>query len=199
MTISTPATALDALATDLDRAVRRSAPGQDTVDAVAAALRPALGAADLLAAHQRVGDPTGYRQHLLHVARDGAFSLVALVWLPGQATPIHDHLAWCVVGVHEGAEYETRYTPTSTGRLVAAGSAIARVGEITGLLPPGDIHRVHNAGDELAVSLHVYGADIRDVGSSIRRRYSPALLARGSASADHRGGVSPGRRRPGRR
>src|SRR3954453_4076872 len=95
---------LPPLVSDLDRAVRMAAPGQPTVDAVSAALEPALGDETLLRPDHCVGDPAEYRQHLLHVADHGAFSLVALVWLPGQATPIHDHLSWCVVGVHEGAE-----------------------------------------------------------------------------------------------
>ena len=167
---------LSALVTDLDRAVRGAAQGRATVDAVAGALRPALGDLRLLRPDQRVGDPAAYRQHLLHVAGDGAFSLVALVWLPGQATPIHDHLAWCVVGVHEGAEHETRYTARPDGRLVATGSAVAYAGDVDGLLPPGDIHRVTNAGADLAISLHVYGADLSLVGSSIRRRYDDAMV-----------------------
>src|SRR5215212_211095 len=50
-----------------------------------------------------------YRQHLLHVSPSRRLSVVALVWLPGQATPIHDHVSWCVVGVHRGEELETRY------------------------------------------------------------------------------------------
>ena len=136
---------LTALVTDLDRAVRGAAPGRATVDAVADALRPALGDPQLLRPDQRVGDPAAYRQHLLHVADDGAFSLVALVWLPGQATPIHDHLAWCVVGVHEGAEHETRYTARAGRPAGPHGSAVALAGDVDGLLPPGDIHRVTNA------------------------------------------------------
>jgi predicted metal-dependent enzyme (double-stranded beta helix superfamily) len=179
----TQAPALDALVADLDHAVRSATAADDTIAAVAAALRPALAEPDLLPAHQRVGDPAGYRQHLLHVPDDGAFSLVALVWLPGQATAIHDHLAWCVVGVHQGSEYETRYVKTAGGQLVEAGTAVASVGEVTGLLPPGDIHRVQNAGRDLAISLHVYGADIREVGSSIRRRYAPSLVRDRSRSA----------------
>jgi 3-mercaptopropionate dioxygenase len=161
----------------LDRAVRQSAPGRPTLRAVETSLRPALGVESLLRPEQRVGDPTAYRQHLLHVAPDGAFSLVALVWLPGQATPVHDHLAWCVVGVHQGAEYETRYRLTRDGRLLPSGSGLAQVGDVSGLLPPGDIHRVHNDGDDVAISLHVYGADLREVGSSIRRRYDDSLIA----------------------
>jgi predicted metal-dependent enzyme (double-stranded beta helix superfamily) len=44
----------------------------------------------------RNGDPATYRCHLLHAEPDGSFSVVALVWRPGQATPIHDHVTWCV-------------------------------------------------------------------------------------------------------
>ena len=55
--------------------------------------------------------------------------------------------------------------------MVESGSAIAFPGDVSGLLPPGDIHRVHNTGDTTAISLHVYGADLSAVGSSIRRAY----------------------------
>jgi predicted metal-dependent enzyme (double-stranded beta helix superfamily) len=168
---------LTALVADLDLAVH-STPGNETetVAAVCAALRPALSAPDLLLPEQRIGDRAAYRSHVLHVAPDGAFSLVALVWLPGQETAIHDHLAWCVVGVYEGAEHETRYSLTGNDGLVESGSAVAFPGEVAGLLPPGDIHRVYNAGDSTAISLHVYGADLSIVGSSIRRTYPAASV-----------------------
>ena len=178
MTITTThPTELPALLADLDHAVR-STQGNDvaTLDAVCAALRPALSSPGLLLPEHRVGDPAAYRSHLLHVAPDGAFSLVALVWLPGQATAIHDHLSWCVVGVYEGAEYETRYRLTDEGHLVESGSAVAFPGDVSGLLPPGDIHRVHNTSDTTAISLHVYGADLSRTGSSIRRVYHPDLV-----------------------
>jgi predicted metal-dependent enzyme (double-stranded beta helix superfamily) len=141
---------LTTLVADLDLAVR-STRGNDpeTVEAVCSALAPALSSPDLLLPGHRIGDPAGYRSHLLHVAPDGAFSLVALVWLPGQATAIHDHLSWCVVGVYEGAEHETLFRPTPPGHLVASGSAIGYPGDVAGLLPPGDIHRVHNTADTI--------------------------------------------------
>ena len=178
-TLTRPTLARPSLATligDLHHAVHVSDEGQHRVEAVAAALQPALGAPGLLRPDQMVGDPQAYRQHLLHAAKDGSFSLVALVWLPGQATAIHDHLSWCVVGIHRGAEYETRYELTAADELVETGSAVAHVGDVSGLLPPGDIHRVHNVGDDLAVSLHVYGADLTEVGTSIRRRYDQVPL-----------------------
>lgn len=141
------------------------------VDAVVAALTPFLDRPDLLAPEQRVGDRTGYRQRVLYVADDGAFSLVALVWLPGQSTPIHDHLCWCVVGVHLGQEYETRYRLVDDRRLAVTEHVTNPTGSVVGLIPPGDIHQVSNAGADVAISLHVYGADLRRRPSSIRRCY----------------------------
>ena len=177
MTTTCHPTDLSALVADLDHAVR-STRGNDveTLDAVCAALQPALTSTGLLLPEQRVGDPSAYRSHVLHVAPDGAFSLVALVWLPGQATAIHDHLSWCVVGVHEGAEHETRYHLTGDGHLVESGTRGRVPRRRRGLLPPGDIHRVHNSGATTAISLHVYGADLSLVGSSIRRVYPERLL-----------------------
>jgi 3-mercaptopropionate dioxygenase len=44
-------------------------------------------------------------------------------------------------------------------------------GSVSAIAPPGDIHRVWNSGETTAISLHVYGADIRRLRSSIRRTY----------------------------
>ena len=62
-------------------------------------LRLHLPTPDLLTAEQRYRDPLRYSSHLLHAESDGSFSVVALVWRPGQATPIHDHVTWYVVGI----------------------------------------------------------------------------------------------------
>ena len=95
-----------------------------------------------------------------------------MVWRPGQVTPIHDHVTWCVFGVIQGAEYEELYALAADGRRLAeVGRSQNEVGEVSGFAPPGDIHRVRNHGDGVAISLHVYGADITRLGSSIRRVY----------------------------
>jgi len=44
-------------------------------------------------------------------------------------------------------------------------------GDVSGFAPPGDIHRVRNISTTAAVSLHIYGADLSRVGSSVRRYY----------------------------
>lgn len=134
MTTST-STALAALVDALDHAVRTQRPVWRTVEDVTAAVAPFLGVPDLLAPEQRIGDPAGYRQHLLHVPDDGAYSMVALVWLRGQSTPVHDHVAWCVVGTHEGAERETRYRLLGD-RLVEVGHLVGPQGSVAGLCRP---------------------------------------------------------------
>ncbi|MGC0327346.1 putative metal-dependent enzyme (double-stranded beta helix superfamily) [Streptomyces sp. SAI-170] len=166
---------LETLLAGIRQDVARGLPPDLTAHLVGERLAPHLGAPDLLTDEQQVSDPTRYRQHLLHAEHDGSFSVVALVWLPGQGTSVHDHVSWCTTGVHQGQERERRYRllPAADGsaRLVATADALNQQGEFCGFAPPGDIHRVWNAGPSTAISLHVYGADISRLGSSVRRVY----------------------------
>ena len=116
---------------------------------------------------------------------------MGLVWLPGQTTPIHDHLTWCVVGIHEGLEDERRFRVVED-HLEETDRVISGPGTVAGLLPPGDIHRVTNTGSGIAISLHVYGLDLRLHGSSIRRRYDLPVHRRRSAG-QRRGVAGQGR------
>jgi 3-mercaptopropionate dioxygenase len=154
--------------------VRRGLDWQQTADRVARALHGRLpDPVTVLPARLLRGNPACYQSHLLHAEPDGSFSIAAMVWLPGQETPIHDHVAWCVTAVLQGCEYEEIFTLTDSGRaleLVARNANPA--GAVSGFAPPGDIHRVRNTGDSVAVSMHVYGADISRLGSSIRRTYT---------------------------
>ena len=165
---------LTLLVAEIRAAVAASADAELVAEGVAAALRARIDELDLVSAEQLVPDPAHYRQHVLHVEPDGSFSVVALVWLPGQATPIHDHVSWCVVGVYQGQEHETVYRQLDADGaswLEPTAVTINPTGAVAALVPPGDIHHVANEGEGLAVSLHIYGADIGLLGSSIRRRY----------------------------
>jgi predicted metal-dependent enzyme (double-stranded beta helix superfamily) len=160
------------------RAVTRQ-PGDwaQTAEQVADELRLHLPGPEILTGEQRYGDPLHYRCHLLHAEPDGSFSVLALVWRPGQATPVHDHVSWCVTGVIQGAEHEELFELRPDGWLVQAGSSDSTTGEVVGLAPPGDIHRVRNTGGETAISLHIYGTDVSRLGSSIRRVYDQPIVA----------------------
>lgn len=177
------------LVDEIREAVAPGGDADETSRRVTRTLERHLAVPDLLPAEARVADPERYRQNIVHVEPDGSFSIVALVWLPGQQTPVHDHISWCVVGVYEGEEAEIRYRvegaagdevhladgqmpdPEDGLRLVRTAEVTNPNGSADGFAPPGDLHRVWNAGEGTAISIHVYGADIRELGSSIRRTY----------------------------
>ena len=163
---------LDDLVASVRAAVAIQADWRQTARLVSGQLRRHLPSPAVLTEEQRRGDPETYRSHPLYIEPDGSFSIVALVWRPGQVTPIHDHVTWCVFGVIQGIEYEELFAlDEQRGCLVPAGESANETGEVSGFAPPGDIHRVRNAGDTTAISIHVYGTDVSRIGSSVRRAY----------------------------
>ena len=163
----------------------RHRPGwAETVDLVADRLRLHLPTPDILTAEQRYGDPLSYRCHLLHAESDGSFSVVALVWRPG---PGHaDPRPRDLVRLRGHAGQRARgpvHAARSTAGWRRPGSSVSRAGDVTGLVPPGDIHRVRNDGPQTAISLHIYGTDVSRLGTSVRRAYDLPVLA-GSPPAE---------------
>jgi 3-mercaptopropionate dioxygenase len=158
-------------------AIGQHANWQQTASLVADQLRAHLPPPDVLTAAERQGERDGYQCHVLHAEPDGSFSVTAMIWRPGQATPIHDHVTWCVFGVLQGVEYEELFSLAVDGsHLLEVGRNEGHAGDVGGFAPPGDIHRVRNIGDTVAVSLHVYGADITRLGTSVRRCYDLPVL-----------------------
>jgi 3-mercaptopropionate dioxygenase len=162
-----PTSPLTELTDAIRAAVDRHADWPDTARHVADALRLHLPTPDVLTAEQRRGSDDGYRSHTLYVEPGGSFSIVGLVWRPGQRTRIHDHMTWCAFAVIQGVEYEELFD----AGLNPLGRQANEVGDVSGFAPPGDIHRVHNSGDTTAISIHVYGTDVSRIGSSVRRYY----------------------------
>jgi 3-mercaptopropionate dioxygenase len=173
-TATVAGTCPDSLARAVRAAVRLGLDWQATAERVAATLRGSIpDPAALLPEHLRHGDPACYQSHLLHAETDGSFSIVAMVWLPGQQTAIHDHVAWCVTAILQGLEYEEIFALADGGRaLERVARNVNQTGTVSGFAPPGDIHRVRNTGNSVAISMHVYGADISRLGTSIRREYT---------------------------
>ncbi|MPZ84932.1 MAG: cysteine dioxygenase [Actinophytocola sp.] len=162
-----PITELSQLVAGVRTDIAAHAAWSDTAQLVAERLRRHLPGPDVLTAEQRLGSPDGYRSHTLHVEPDGSFSIVALVWRPGQVTRIHDHVTWCVFGVIQGVEHEELFD----AELNLVGRSDNHVGDVSGFAPPGDIHRVHNTAQNTAISIHIYGTDVTRIGSSARRFY----------------------------
>jgi 3-mercaptopropionate dioxygenase len=168
-----------ALAAALREATRQHADWEQTAGLAAAQIRAHLPDPGILSPAEREGSPDGYICHTLHTEPDGSFSVCAMVWRPGQRTPVHDHVTWCVTGVLQGQEHEELFALRDGGTaLEQVGNRVNRPGDVSGFAPPGDIHQVTNTGAGVAISLHVYGADITRLGTSVRRCYD-LPLARG--------------------
>src|SRR5436309_10862145 len=105
----------------------------------------------------------GIGQWLLFRAGDRSLSLFSLVVPPGAETPVHDHLAWGLVGLYRGTQDEEVYAERD-GRLEVIERRRLVAGDFYALLPPAnDIHRVRTTSDETSVSIHLLTNDTRCV------------------------------------
>jgi predicted metal-dependent enzyme (double-stranded beta helix superfamily) len=133
------------------------------LDRIAGALAQLVAIDDWLPDDFARPDPTKYQQYLLHCDPLERFSVVSFVWGPGQATPIHDHTVWGLIGVLRGSELSQAYDRDMEGRLQPVGDRQQlNQGEIERVSPSAiDIHQVSNAlTDRASISIHIYGGNI---------------------------------------
>lgn len=172
---------LAACRTEIDR----TDDAADRVIAIAPLMQALLPhAAEFLGPEERRSDPAHYARNAIHIDPAGDLSLFALVWLPGQWTPVHDHGSWGVVGIVEGV-LEERALMSAHGDITADDGIVLRRGGMV-LLNPGAVSsfvpnpdHIHMTGvpDGRApcLSLHLYGRNmnsfhIYDVTAGTRRR-----------------------------
>jgi 3-mercaptopropionate dioxygenase len=110
----------------------------------------------------------GIGQWLLFRAADRALCLFSLVVPPGSMTPVHDHLAWGLVGLYRGSQDEEFYRPGG-GRLEVVRRRPLEPGDLYALLPPrDDVHRVRTTSETTSVSIHLLASD---TGCVLRHTY----------------------------
>ena len=101
----------------------------------------------------------GIGQWLLFRAGDRSLTLFALVVPPGSQTPVHDHLAWGLVGLYKGTQDEEIYAQRG-GSFELVESRALDPGDFYALVPPtDDIHRVRTTSPETSVSIHLLTND----------------------------------------
>ena len=120
----------------------------------------------LLTDEQKREDPSTYARNAIHLGDADGVSLFALVWRPGQWTPIHDHGTWGVVAVLEGVLKERSYVPAGNTiddsekiDLRPGGIVLLAPGSVTTFVPnPDHIHMTGVPEDrQKVISLHLYG------------------------------------------
>jgi predicted metal-dependent enzyme (double-stranded beta helix superfamily) len=110
----------------------------------------------------------GIGQWLLYRSADRSLCLFSLVVPPGAMTPIHDHLAWGLIGLYRGGQDEEIYQARDGAIRVVRQRPVA-VGDYYRLLPPdNDVHRVRTTSDETSVSIHLLA---NDTGCVLRHTY----------------------------
>ncbi len=139
---------------------------------VAEALQDDLGDPSLLDGVDCPGCPESYVRHILYACPKGRFSLMALVWMPGQASPLHAHRAWCALGVHSGVLTESFYTPRPAAPPAWVSDHRREAGDLS-FGPANDdaIHCLANRSARPAISLHVYGLPPDRLCSDLNRVY----------------------------
>ncbi len=102
----------------------------------------------------------GIGQWLVFRAADRSLSLFSLVVPPGAMTPVHDHLAWGLVGIYRGNQDEEFYRPVAGHGLELVRKRPLDPGDFYALLPPrNDVHRVRTPSKETSVSIHLLAND----------------------------------------
>jgi predicted metal-dependent enzyme (double-stranded beta helix superfamily) len=124
----------------------------------------------------------GIGQWLIFRAGTGDLSLFSLVVPAGATTPVHDHLAWGLIGLYRGEQEETVYQRRDDTAPVGEREELTellrrtvRAGELYPLLPPTeDIHAVRTTSAETSVSIHLLA---NDTGCVWRHAFDPATAA----------------------
>ena len=177
-------TALEAFIANCESVAGNLAGPADRVTAVAPLMQGlAARAEEFLSEDHTRSEPGHYARNAIHISPSGNLSLFALVWLPGQWTPVHDHGSWGVVGIVRGVLEERSYMSASGEILADEGIRLKRGGVI--LLNPGSVSsfvpnpdHIHMTGvpegREPCISLHLYGRNmnsfhIYDVDAGTRR------------------------------
>jgi 3-mercaptopropionate dioxygenase len=119
----------------------------------------------------------GVASLLLYRSEPKDLSLSTLVVAPGLATPVHNHLAWGLVGLYQGEKEEEEYDVRGDDEEMAVRPLtlrtrrVLRKGDFYELVPPwNDVHRVRTISPEPSVSLHLLA---NDIGCVVRKKFDP--------------------------
>jgi len=165
-----------AFVADVRVAIAGAASPEEACEAIRPRFADLLADPDWLPGEYRVPAPEsgmggGIGQWLVYRAGDGSLSLFSLVVPSGSETPIHDHLAWGLVGLYRGTQEEEIYAQRHEALALVEQRSLVP-GDFYALIPPrDDIHRVRTTSAETSVSVHLL---TNDTGCVWRHAYDAA-------------------------
>jgi len=153
---------------DLTQLVESELSGRRLIEGTRALMKPLVETAGLIGTALERRTDRGYSRNLLYHDPHDRFVVIALFWEPGHVTPIHDHGTWGAMAVYKNELEVVNYkrvddrTRPGYAELRNASTLRERTGSVSWVLPPDEeIHHIANPTDRTALSLHVYGNDIR--------------------------------------
>jgi len=168
------ASAVAALVTDIGAACE--GPGALMERRMVGALSRVAAACEFLTPAQRMPSPDRYARHVVYGDPAGRFTVLSLVWMPGQVSPPHAHQTWCAYAVCDNTLTETEYAfDRATLKALPLRTVERHAGYCTfGEAGLDQVHRLGNAGVLPAVSLHVYGVESGRIGTHVNRKVDAA-------------------------
>lgn len=166
--------ATDAFLEDVRAILARDDPNEQGIERLAERMRTLVRDPDVLASHHefassvaagRLYSDTGRTSLVLYTDKSG-LTLVRSRFDPDEATPIHSHSTWGIVGLYAGRDRHQAWRRCDDGD--GEGHAIVelveeRVLEPSDVVviphPPQDIHRQQGYGGESAYEFVLFGAN----------------------------------------
>lgn len=155
----------DQLIAGLDHAVQQ-ATAEDITSGVQKTLEDLIQQEGLrLPNALRAPAPDSYARRLVYRSETWDYTVIAMVWGPGQGAVLHDHAGiWCVEGVLEGViavtPYEALEHRSDRWRFAPCDTVMSGVGSAGSLIPPFEYHTISNPQtDATSITLHVYGRE----------------------------------------
>jgi predicted metal-dependent enzyme (double-stranded beta helix superfamily) len=138
------------------------------IQAAEPAIRRLLAEKNFLPEEATLTSDKSYARHLLHTDRENRFCIAAMVWTPGQGTPIHDHDgSWGMIGMVRGklevVNFYAEEAQITSGEVDLTSEApnVPSAGSEACVCGCADIHAVNNRFDETAISIHIYARELQ--------------------------------------
>jgi predicted metal-dependent enzyme (double-stranded beta helix superfamily) len=128
-----------------------------------------------------------YARRLVYEDPNTGVSALAMVWAPGQSTPLHDHSGLWVVEAVLAGEIESvpfELIGEQNGKYFFDARSPERLaaGSTSYMIPPFEHHISRNASQQVAITLNIYGGDMPACNVFLPTGYGPYLRQRRTLS-----------------